>query len=76
MLTDASASASDDANRILDRRALRLGDSSEMFVVVEAGLTEGDEVVLDPLAHIEEAQLEAATTLDEAKPRGPEMSEL
>jgi hypothetical protein len=35
-----------------------------MFIVVEAGLTEGDEVVLDPLANIEEAQIEAARTLD------------
>jgi HlyD family secretion protein len=46
------------------RRPLKLGDSSDMFIVVEAGLTEGDEVVLDPLANIEEAQIEAARTLD------------
>jgi multidrug efflux pump subunit AcrA (membrane-fusion protein) len=50
------------------RRTLRLGDSSDMFVVVEAGLEEGDKVVLNPLAFIEEAQTEAAKTLDEAPP--------
>ncbi len=47
-----------------ERRSLRLGDSSDMFIVVESGLVEGDEVVLDPLAHVAEAQTEAAATLD------------
>ncbi|HJN13797.1 MAG TPA: hypothetical protein QF564_34310 [Pirellulaceae bacterium] len=50
-----------------ERRALKLGDSSDMFLVVEAGLTNGDEVVLNPLAYIPEAQEEAAKTIDEAK---------
>ena len=49
------------------RRTLELGDSSDMFIVVEAGLQEGDEVVLNPLAFVEEAQTEAAKTLDETK---------
>ncbi len=53
------------------RRALELGDSSEMFILVEAGLKEGDEVVLDPLAFIEEAQTEVAKMLDDAKPSEP-----
>jgi len=53
-----------------ERRALKLGDSSDMFIVVEAGLTEGDEVILDPLANIEEAQTEAAKTLDETRSGG------
>jgi multidrug efflux pump subunit AcrA (membrane-fusion protein) len=47
----------------VQRRPLQLGDNSDMFIVVEAGLTEGDEVVLNPLAFIEEAQTEAAKTL-------------
>jgi multidrug efflux pump subunit AcrA (membrane-fusion protein) len=46
-----------------ERRPLQLGDGSHMFIVVEAGLAEGDQVVLDPLAHIPQAQLEAAATL-------------
>jgi multidrug efflux pump subunit AcrA (membrane-fusion protein) len=57
------------------RRTIELGDSSDMFIVVEAGLEEGDEVVLDPLASIEEAQTEAAKTLDEAKSHAPDLSE-
>ncbi len=57
------------------RRALQLGDASDMFVLVEAGLAEGDEVILDPLAYVEEAQTEAATTLEETKQRDPELSE-
>jgi multidrug efflux pump subunit AcrA (membrane-fusion protein) len=57
------------------RRTLRLGDSSDMFIVVKAGLKEGDEVVLNPLAFIEETQTEAAKTLDETKPRKPDLSE-
>ena len=54
------------------RRTLELGDSSDMFIVVEAGLKEGDEVVLNPLAVIEEAQTEAANTLDETERSEPD----
>ena len=43
-----------------ERRTLTLGDSSDMFIVVESGLKEGDVVILDPLAHLEEAQFLAA----------------
>jgi HlyD family secretion protein len=46
------------------RRLLELGDSSDMFIVVETGITEGDEVILDPLANVEAAQVEAANSLD------------
>jgi multidrug efflux pump subunit AcrA (membrane-fusion protein) len=49
------------------RRPLQLGDSNSMFIIVESGVEEGDEVILDPLAHIKEAQIEAATTLEEAR---------
>ena len=46
-----------------------------MFIVVKAGLKEGDEVVLNPLAFIAEARTEALKTLDEAKPREPDSPE-
>jgi HlyD family secretion protein len=49
----------------VERRALQLGDHSDMSIVVEAGVTEGERVVLDPLADVEEAQTEAAMTLQE-----------
>jgi RND family efflux transporter MFP subunit len=52
-----------------ERRALQLGDRNDMFIVVKSGLTEGDKVILDPLANIEEAQTEVARTLDESKPQ-------
>jgi HlyD family secretion protein len=45
------------------RRSLNLGDHSDMFIVVEDGLKEAEEVVLDPLANIKEAQIEAARSL-------------
>ena len=54
-----------------ERRTLELGDSNDVFTVVVAGLKEGDEVVLNPLA-IREAQTQAAKTLDETKPRKPD----
>jgi multidrug efflux pump subunit AcrA (membrane-fusion protein) len=50
-------------------RTLQLGDTNDTFIVVKAGLEEGDEVVLDPLASIEEAQTLALTPRDEATPR-------
>ena len=43
------------------RRALQLGDSDELSIIVVKGLQEGDEVVLNPLSHVEEAQNEART---------------
>jgi len=57
------------------RRTLQLGDTNDAFIVVKAGLKEGDEVVLDPLAFIEEAQTEVLKPLDKAKPREPESPE-
>ncbi len=53
------------------RRALQLGDSNDSFIVVKSGLKEGDQIVLDPLASIEEAQTEALKPLDKEKPRQP-----
>ena len=57
------------------RRSLKLGDTDDSFIVVKAGLKEGDEVVLNPLAFIEEAQLEVLKPLDEAKQREQEPRE-
>ena len=38
------------------RRELDLGDSDDQFLVVDGGVKEGDEVVLNPLAYIEQAR--------------------
>ncbi|MHB0959318.1 MAG: efflux RND transporter periplasmic adaptor subunit [Pirellulaceae bacterium] len=42
----------------LERRLLQLGDTDDTSVVVEGGLQEGEEVVINPLAYVEEAQFE------------------
>ncbi len=55
----------------VQRRSLRLGDTNDSFIVVESGLKEGDEVVLDPLASIEEAQAQVLKPIEEAAPREP-----
>ena len=39
-----------------NRHELVLGDNNEVFIVVKEGLNVGDEVILNPLAHVEEAQ--------------------
>jgi multidrug efflux pump subunit AcrA (membrane-fusion protein) len=36
------------------RRSLHLGDSNDVFVVVEEGLQEGDQVILNPTSFLEE----------------------
>ncbi len=42
-----------------ERRELDLGDSDDQFLVVNGGLEEGDDVVINPIAHLDEAQAEA-----------------
>lgn len=49
------------------RRPIKLGDSNDMFIVVTEGVNEGDEVILDPLASVKEAQDEAARSIQTAK---------
>ena len=56
------------------RRSLQLGDTNNVFTVVEAGLKEGDEVMLHPFA-FKEAQALALKARDEDKPREPESTE-
>lgn len=51
----------------VQRRSLQLGDTDDEFIVVEGGLEEGEEVVLDPLAHIDEARNEVLKPQDESK---------
>ena len=49
------------------RRSLGLGSTNDVFTVVKAGLKEGDEVMLNPLAFMEEAQKDALKTFEETK---------
>jgi multidrug efflux pump subunit AcrA (membrane-fusion protein) len=57
------------------RRPLQLGDTDDSFVVVKGGLKEGEEVVLNPLAFVEEAQSDALKPLDETDAREQDSSE-
>jgi len=50
------------------RRSLKLGDADDNFAAVQTGLQQGDEVVLDPLASITEAQTLAFKLIDAATP--------
>ena len=38
------------------RRLVQLGDTNDEFTIVTAGIAEGEKVVLDPLAYVDEAQ--------------------
>jgi hypothetical protein len=49
------------------RRPLQLGDTNDSFIVVKAGLKEGDVVVLNPQAFIAEAQTDAQHSGDDPK---------
>jgi multidrug efflux pump subunit AcrA (membrane-fusion protein) len=53
------------------RRSLQLGDTNDVFTIVEAGLQEGDEVFLHPLA-FKEAQALVIKPRDEDKPSKPD----
>ncbi len=55
-----------DTTEGLERRSLKLGDTDDLFIVVKAGLKEGEQVVLNPLAFIAEAQTLALKPYDEA----------
>ena len=57
------------------RRPLGLGDTNDSFIVVETGLKEGDQVVLNPLAFIEEAQTDALKPFDETKQAESDLDE-
>ena len=52
------------AEGVNERRTLQLGDTDDESVVVITGVQEGDEVWLDPLAFITEAQTLAMTPFD------------
>ena len=53
-------------NGLVQRRELDLGDGNEMFIVVRSGLQSGEQVILDPLTHLPEAQQEIAGAVEQA----------
>lgn len=48
-----------------EKRTLALGDNNDQFVLIKDGLLEGEDVILNPRAVIDQAQTEALTPLDE-----------
>ena len=52
----------------IEQRTLTLGDSDDVYIVVKSGLAEGDEVLLNPLDSLEEAQREAFKAFEPAEP--------
>ena len=42
-----------------EKRLIEIGDTNDEFSIVTAGLAEGEDVVLNPLAFVDEAQLQA-----------------
>lgn len=54
----------------IQQRKLTLGDSNGQFIVVRSGLKEGDRVVLNPLAYVEEAQVKALKPIAGGKSGG------
>lgn len=43
----------------IQKRMIQVGDTNDEFTIITAGLVEGERVVLDPLAYVDEAQREA-----------------
>ena len=39
----------------IQKRSVKVGDSNDVFIIVEAGLKAGDDVIINPLTEIEEA---------------------
>ena len=58
----------------IQKRVLRLGDTNDQFNVVLDGLQEGDEVILNPLAFVEEAQRIAIEPKTKSEPEQPAAS--
>ena len=46
------------------RRAITIGQANDLLVAVESGVRAGEEVVLNPMTHVREAQQEAAAAFD------------
>ena len=50
-----------------EKRELNLGASDDIFIVAKEGVAEGEKVVLNPLARVEEAQSEAQKLINQSR---------
>ncbi len=51
----------------VNKRLIEVGDTNDEFTIVESGLSDGEEVVLNPLAFIDEAQMQAIRLKEQEK---------
>ena len=58
----------------IERRPIQIGDSNDEFTIVKAGLKEGDEVMLNPLSHIDEDEARALKALAKAPSKSTSQS--
>lgn len=65
--TEAGAFCWIKTTKSTQRRALQLGASNDSFIVVKAGLKEGEDVILNALTLIDETQEEALEPLEDPK---------
>ena len=56
----------------IEKRRIELGDTNDEFTIITAGLAEGERVVLDPLAFVEEAQRDALLPTTDENSQDPE----
>ena len=59
----------------VQKRLVRLGDTNDQFSIVLDGLSDGEEVILNPLSFIEEAQTMAMEVSQRSSSSGPKKSE-
>ncbi len=50
----------------IEKRVIEVGDTNDEFLIVNTGIAEGDEVVLNPSAYLDEAQMEAMRPIKES----------
>lgn len=54
----------------IERRNVMLGDTNDEYIIVQSGLAVGEEVVLNPLAHLKQAEKEALKPGKSSRARG------
>lgn len=59
----------------IERKNVTLGDTNDEYTVVESGLSEGDEVVLNPLSHLEQAEQEALKPGNSSRTSSPSVED-
>lgn len=59
----------------VERRKVKLGDTNDVLTIVQAGVNEGEEVMLNPLAFMDKNEFQELGGEEEPEPRGSSDSE-